>query len=139
VHIMRDKITKPGAKLWKKGEGLPNFDNNNIKGSLIITFDVEFPKEQLTEEQRNDIFILNQPFKTKTFICTVRQNVKKPSVYMYMEGDVVNSELTLLIARGVVRGLSNDQLLGIVAITETRFKYLVSPLFSHSNPFQYVY
>ncbi|XP_075037453.1 dnaJ homolog subfamily B member 11 [Mixophyes fleayi] len=53
VHIMRDKITKPGAKIWKKGEGLPNFDNNNIKGSLIITFDVEFPKEQLTEEQKN--------------------------------------------------------------------------------------
>lgn len=49
---MRDKTTKPGAKLWKKGEGLPNFDNNNIKGSLIITFDVEFPKEQLTPEQR---------------------------------------------------------------------------------------
>ncbi|XP_008703433.1 dnaJ homolog subfamily B member 11 isoform X1 [Ursus maritimus] len=52
VHISRDKITRPGAKLWKKGEGLPNFDNNNIKGSLIITFDVDFPKEQLTEEAR---------------------------------------------------------------------------------------
>lgn len=52
VHISRDKITRPGAKLWKKGEGLPNFDNNNIKGSLIITFDVDFPKEQLSEEAR---------------------------------------------------------------------------------------
>lgn len=52
VHISRDKITRPGAKLWKKGEGLPNFDNNNIKGSLIITFDVDFPKEQLTEEAK---------------------------------------------------------------------------------------
>uniref|UniRef100_A0A663LVF8 DnaJ homolog subfamily B member 11 n=1 Tax=Athene cunicularia TaxID=194338 RepID=A0A663LVF8_ATHCN len=55
VHVARDKITKPGAKLWKKGEGLPNFDNNNIKGSLIITFDVEFPKEQLTNEQREGL------------------------------------------------------------------------------------
>ncbi|NP_001365380.1 dnaJ homolog subfamily B member 11 isoform 2 precursor [Homo sapiens] len=55
VHISRDKITRPGAKLWKKGEGLPNFDNNNIKGSLIITFDVDFPKEQLTEEAREGI------------------------------------------------------------------------------------
>ncbi|KAG8432818.1 hypothetical protein GDO86_017170, partial [Hymenochirus boettgeri] len=58
VQILRDKITKPGAKLWKKGEGLPNFDNNNIKGSLIITFDVDFPKDQLTEEQQNGIQIL---------------------------------------------------------------------------------
>uniref|UniRef100_A0A8C4S2Y6 DnaJ homolog subfamily B member 11 n=1 Tax=Erpetoichthys calabaricus TaxID=27687 RepID=A0A8C4S2Y6_ERPCA len=57
VHIVRDKITKPGAKLWKKGEGLPNFDNNNIRGSLIITFDVEFPKEHLTEEQRQGMLM----------------------------------------------------------------------------------
>uniref|UniRef100_A0A8C5VRD6 DnaJ homolog subfamily B member 11 n=1 Tax=Microcebus murinus TaxID=30608 RepID=A0A8C5VRD6_MICMU len=55
VHISRDKITRPGAKLWKKGEGLPSFDSNNIKGSLIITIDVDFPKEQLTEEAREGI------------------------------------------------------------------------------------
>lgn len=55
VHISRDKITRPGAKLWKKGEGLPSFDNNNIKGSLIITFDVDFPKEQLTEEAKEGV------------------------------------------------------------------------------------
>ncbi|XP_038644940.1 dnaJ homolog subfamily B member 11 isoform X2 [Scyliorhinus canicula] len=55
VHVMRDKITKPGAKVWKKGEGLPNFDNNNIRGSLIITFDVEFPREQLTGDQKEGI------------------------------------------------------------------------------------
>lgn len=53
VHIMRDKITKPGARMWKKGEGLPNFDNNNIRGSLIITFDVDFPQTQLDEQQKN--------------------------------------------------------------------------------------
>lgn len=39
--------------MWKKGEGLPNFDNNNIRGSLIITFDVEFPGTQLDEQQKN--------------------------------------------------------------------------------------
>lgn len=49
---MRDKITKPGARMWKKGEGLPNFDNNNIRGSLIITFDVDFPQTQLDEQQK---------------------------------------------------------------------------------------
>uniref|UniRef100_A0A8B9GPR6 DnaJ homolog subfamily B member 11 n=1 Tax=Astyanax mexicanus TaxID=7994 RepID=A0A8B9GPR6_ASTMX len=55
VHIARDKITKPGSRLWKKGEGLPNFDNNNIRGSLIITFDVDFPKEQLDDQQKDGI------------------------------------------------------------------------------------
>lgn len=53
VHIVRDKITKPGARMWKKGEGLPNFENNNIRGSLIVTFDVEFPQTQLDEQQKN--------------------------------------------------------------------------------------
>ncbi|KAG5215937.1 hypothetical protein JEQ12_001513 [Ovis aries] len=61
VHISRDKITRPGAKLWKKGEGLPNFDNNNIKGSLIITFDVDFPKEQLSEEAREGSYPSSYP------------------------------------------------------------------------------
>lgn len=50
---MRDKVTKPGARMWKKGEGLPNFDNINIRGSLIITFDVEFPQTQMDEKQKN--------------------------------------------------------------------------------------
>lgn len=53
VHILRDKITKPGARMWKKGEGLPNFDNINIRGSLIITFDVDFPQTQLDEQQKD--------------------------------------------------------------------------------------
>lgn len=53
VHIVRDKITKPSARMWKKGEGLPNFDNINIRGSLIVTFDVEFPQTQLDEQQKD--------------------------------------------------------------------------------------
>ena len=56
VHIVRDKITKPGARLWKKGEGLPNFDNINIRGSLIITFDVDFPQTQLDEQQKDGVW-----------------------------------------------------------------------------------
>ncbi|KAK1797803.1 hypothetical protein P4O66_008156, partial [Electrophorus voltai] len=55
VHIVRDKITRPGARIWKKGEGLPNFDNNNIRGSLIVTFDVDFPKDQLSDQQKDGI------------------------------------------------------------------------------------
>ena len=50
---MRDKITKSGARLWKKGEGLPNIDNINLRGSLIISFDVEFPQTQLDENQKD--------------------------------------------------------------------------------------
>ena len=50
---MRDKITKSGARLWKKGEGLPNIDNINLRGSLIISFDVEFPQTQLDDNQKD--------------------------------------------------------------------------------------
>lgn len=39
--------------MWKKGEGLPNFDNINIRGSLIITFDVDFPQTQLDDQQKD--------------------------------------------------------------------------------------
>nr|XP_006812668.1 PREDICTED: LOW QUALITY PROTEIN: dnaJ homolog subfamily B member 11-like [Saccoglossus kowalevskii] len=48
-----------GHKVWiistfsqPKGEGMPNFENNNIVGILYITFDVEFPKGELTDEQK---------------------------------------------------------------------------------------
>lgn len=60
VHVVRDKITKPGARMWKKGEGLPNFDNINIRGSLIITFDVDFPQTHLNDQQKDG----------ETFVCT---------------------------------------------------------------------
>lgn len=68
VHIVRDKITKPGARMWKKGEGLPNFDNINIRGSLIITFDVEFPQTQLDDQQKEGIRgLLKQGSVQKTY------------------------------------------------------------------------
>ena len=53
VHIMRDKVTWPGAKMRKKGEGMPNYENNNVKGTLIVTFDVDFPKGDMTQEQKD--------------------------------------------------------------------------------------
>ncbi|KAK3543596.1 hypothetical protein QTP70_023953 [Hemibagrus guttatus] len=68
VHIVRDKITKPGARIWKKGEGLPNFDNNNIRGSLIITFDVDFPKEQFNDKEKAELkYLLNQTPSQKVY------------------------------------------------------------------------
>jgi DnaJ family protein B protein 11 len=43
VQITRDKVTWPGARMAKKGEGMPNYENNNVRGTLYITFDVNFP------------------------------------------------------------------------------------------------
>ncbi|CAL8341977.1 unnamed protein product [Boreogadus saida] len=68
VHIVRDKITKSGARLWKKGEGLPNIDNINLRGSLIISFDVEFPQTQLDDNQKDGIrSILKQSSAQKIY------------------------------------------------------------------------
>lgn len=69
VHIVRDKITKPGARIWKKGEGLPNFDNNNIRGSLIITFDIDFPKDQFSEEEKAGMATVKNYLSFFFFFC----------------------------------------------------------------------
>ena len=52
VSISREKVTWPGARIRKKGEGMVNYDNNNLHGILYITFDVEFPKQELAEEDK---------------------------------------------------------------------------------------
>ena len=53
VNVVRDKITWPGARMRKAGEGMPNYENNNVKGSLFITFDIEFPKGVMTQEEQD--------------------------------------------------------------------------------------
>ena len=68
VHITRDKITWPGARIRKKGEGMPNFENNNLFGTLYITFDVQFPKGELTSEDKERIAdILKQESVNKIY------------------------------------------------------------------------
>ena len=52
VTIKREKITWPGARIKKKGEGLPQHDQNNIIGDLYVTIDVDFPKGELNVEQQ---------------------------------------------------------------------------------------
>lgn len=52
ILIERDTITGPGAKIRKKGEGMPNYDNNNLHGNLIITVDVQFPKNNFNEQDK---------------------------------------------------------------------------------------
>ncbi|RUS82802.1 hypothetical protein EGW08_009422 [Elysia chlorotica] len=68
VHVVRDKITWPGARMRKPNEGMPNYENNNVKGSLFITFDIDFPKGVMTEEDKKGIQeILKQPSKQSVY------------------------------------------------------------------------
>lgn len=55
VTIVREKTTWSGARIRKKGEGMPNFENNNLFGTLHITFDVKFPAQDFTEEQKEKL------------------------------------------------------------------------------------
>lgn len=52
VHVSRDKVTWPGAIIKKTGEGMPNYDNNLVKGTLYITVDVDFPRGALSEDKK---------------------------------------------------------------------------------------
>ena len=36
----------------KKGEGMPNYENNLNKGNLYITFDVQFPRGTFDETDK---------------------------------------------------------------------------------------
>ena len=68
VHIVREKITWPGARIKKNDEGMPNYENNNVKGDLYITFDVEFPRVGLEENEKEGglhlAVLINEPIKT---------------------------------------------------------------------------
>lgn len=55
VSVTREKVTWPGARIRKKGEGMPNYENNNLHGNLYITFDVDFPKKDLEESDKEAI------------------------------------------------------------------------------------
>lgn len=68
VSVTRDKITWPGARIRKKGEGMPNYENNNLHGTLFITFDVEFPKQELSADDKDGIKnILNQKSNNRVY------------------------------------------------------------------------
>uniref|UniRef100_A0AC34QRS6 Chaperone DnaJ C-terminal domain-containing protein n=1 Tax=Panagrolaimus sp. JU765 TaxID=591449 RepID=A0AC34QRS6_9BILA len=69
VEIVRDKITWPGARIRKKDEGMPSISDNNKKGILYVTFDVEFPRGELTEEEKQAVITLlkQSDFQPKTY------------------------------------------------------------------------
>ncbi|XP_015600553.1 dnaJ homolog shv [Cephus cinctus] len=55
ITIQRDNVTRPGARIRKKGEGMPNYDNNNLHGTLYVTIDVAFPDKEFTPEEKEQI------------------------------------------------------------------------------------
>lgn len=68
IKVQREKITWPGARIKKKGEGLPNYNNNQKVGDLYITFDVQFPKKDLTSEEKETLKqIFQQESKTRVY------------------------------------------------------------------------
>jgi len=68
VQVTREKVTWPGARIRKKGEGMPSYENNNVFGILYITFDVEFPKQELSAEDKAGLKkILSQPPVSKVY------------------------------------------------------------------------
>lgn len=60
IKVSRDKVTWPGARIHKKGEGMPNYENNNLFGKLVVTIDVAFPKGELSAENKE---ILTKMFR----------------------------------------------------------------------------
>lgn len=64
VKITREKVTWPGAKVRKSGEGMPNYDNNHVKGALYVTFDVDFPKGEISVEDKQSIRNILSKYKT---------------------------------------------------------------------------
>lgn len=70
VPITREKVTWPGARIRKNGEGMPNYENNNLRGTLYITFDVEFPKTQLGDTEKEGLLkidLTNQTYDNDSF------------------------------------------------------------------------
>lgn len=72
VTIKREKITWPGARIKKTGEGLPQHDQNTIVGDLYVTVDVDFPKNELDNEQRQSLVFVYFQKKEKgfCFVCS---------------------------------------------------------------------
>ena len=99
VNVKRDKITWPGARIRKKGEGMPNYDDNNLFGKLIyfdyqrsclilnysslfpgtlyITFDVAFPKGELSEADKKKLVELLNQKSSNSVYNGLNTNVKR--------------------------------------------------------------
>ncbi|KAG5447191.1 DnaJ sub B member 11 [Clonorchis sinensis] len=56
VILKSDKVTPPGTIIHKPGEGMPNYENPRVRGSLYVTFDVAYPENrELSNKEREEI------------------------------------------------------------------------------------
>lgn len=90
VKITRDKVTWPGSKIRKAGEGMPNYDDNKQKGVLYVTFDVQFPRGELSAEDKESIKKLLTSYRTETddvnSIHDSKRNVDTSKFYNGLRG-----------------------------------------------------
>lgn len=90
VKVTREKVTWPGAKVRKAGEGMPNYDNNHVKGALYITFDIEFPKGELSKEDKETIRLILSKYTTMASNEIDNQNQNDDSYQKSSSGDSYN-------------------------------------------------
>ena len=58
VTLHREKVTWPGAMIKKPGEGMPNYEDNTLRGSLYITIDVDFPRVTFSDDDKEGVCVL---------------------------------------------------------------------------------
>lgn len=80
VKINREKVTWPGAKVRKAGEGMPNYDNNHIKGALYVTFDVDFPKGEISAEDKEAIRSILLKYKTLSGLENAQDDINSNDI-----------------------------------------------------------
>ncbi len=49
---------------------MPNYENNNVMGTLFVTFDVEFPKGELAPEEKESEYQYACVFQTRQVILS---------------------------------------------------------------------
>jgi len=76
ILIERNTVTWPGAKIRKKGEGMPNYENNNLHGYLIITIDVQSPKNDFTEQDKEGNLYFNNLNYIINFLILFNENIR---------------------------------------------------------------
>ena len=86
VKIQQDQITRPGSIIKKKGEGLPAHEQNNIRGDLYITFDVDFPQGELKDEQREGNWTLHPLFIFHSRSSVIRTLLHQQSTHQLYNG-----------------------------------------------------
>ena len=70
----------------KSMEGMPNYENNNVKGSLYLTFDLDFPKGELSQDDREGELYKLRSFGRKPVFGVFDLVTYKPSCSVTEDG-----------------------------------------------------